>query len=445
MAQRNRRQFLQSSAWAGAGFWIAGGLEAQTRPGPQDRLNIAFIGCSGVAGHNMGDPKRPQHGVQSENIVALCDVDETRYAAPAKRWPKATLYTDFRVMLEKQKNIDAVVVCTPDHTHAIASITAMRLGKHVYCEKPLTHDVWEARQMRDIAVKAKVATQMGNQGTSLDGFRTGVEVVRSGAIGDVREVHVWTDRPGNYWPQGMNAFPKEEQVPRGLHWDLWLGTAPVRAYNRAFHPSAWRGYWDFGTGALGDMGCHTINLPFMALRLGAPSAVAVETDQPINNVSPPNGCRVAYEFPARNQLPACRLYWYEVRRPSRDLFRGQNPTSSGCLLIGSKGTLFSPSATGDVYRLLPEADFKGYQPPKPTLPRVGGLHHQEWIRACKGGPPAMSSFVDYSGSFTEMVLLGNVAMRVGKRIVWDADKLRCTGTPGADPYIRRTYRKGWTI
>jgi predicted dehydrogenase len=446
MARRTRRGFLQAGALAGVGFWVAGGLEGgQNRPGPNDRLNIAFIGAGGRAGGNMGSQKDPQSGVQSENIVALCDVDETRYAGPAKRFPRAALYTDFRVMLEKQKDIEAVVVSTPDHTHAIASITAMRLGKHVYCEKPLTHSVWEARQMRLTAAKMKVATQMGNQGTSQDGLRTAAEIIRAGAIGDVREVHVWTDRPGTYWRQGHTAFNKGLPVPKTLHWDLWLGPAPERPYHTSLHPFRWRGWWDFGTGALGDMGCHTMNLPFMALRLGAPSAILAETDEAVNNISPPNGCRVTYEFPARGSMPACRLYWYEVRRPPMELLHGLKPSSSGSLFVGSKGTLLSGTSNGDRYLLLPREDFKGYEPPKPTLPRAGGRHHQEWIRACKGGAPAMSNFIDYAGPLTEMVLLGNVAMRVGKRIVWDADKLSCVGCPAADQYIRREYRKGWSI
>lgn len=445
MARHNRRQFLQTSAAAGVGFWVAGGLEgAQERPGPNDRLNIAMIAAGGRAAGNLGNPKMPQSGVQNENIVALCDIDETRYAAAAKRFPKAVLYTDWRVLLDKQKNIDAVVVSTPDHTHAVASIAAMRLGKHVYCEKPLTHSVWEARQMREVAAKMKLATQMGNGGTASDSLRTAVEIIRSGAIGDVREVHVWTNRPGKFWRQGHSSFPKGLPVPKTVHWDLWLGPAPERPYHTDLHPFRWRGWWDFGTGALGDMGCHTLNLPYMALRLGAPSSVVAETDEAVNNVSPPNGCRVTYEFPARGSMPACRLYWYEVRRPPMELFRDQKPTASGSLFIGSKGTLYSASDNGGGYRLLPEADFKGYEPPKPTLPRAGGRHHQEWLRACKGGPPAMSNF-DYAGPLTEMVLLGNVAMRAGKRIVWDAQKLRCIDCPAADQYIRREYRKGWSI
>jgi predicted dehydrogenase len=442
----NRRDFLKITAAAGTGFWIASGFEAegaqQRRPGPNDRLNIGIIGAGGQGGGNLGNVAR------SENIVALCDVDERRAANAYKNHPKAARYNDFRVMLDKQRDLDAVVVSTPDHQHAIASILAMNRGKHVYCEKPLTHDVWEARQMRLVAAKNRVATQMGNMGTANNTFRTAVEVIRAGTLGEVREVHVWTNRPGRFWRQGMTQRPKAEEIPQGVHWDLWLGTAPSRPYNRAYVPFSWRGWWDFGTGALGDMACHTMNLPYMALQLGQPTSVVAEIHDPLSAESPPGGdrgCTVIYEFPARGKLPAVRLRWYEGPKnlPPRELFQGQRVVDSGALIIGSRGTMYSPSDYGGSYRLLPEATFKGYQPPKPTLPRSPG-HHAEWIRACKGGPAAMANF-DYAGPFTEMVLLGNVAMRVGKRIDWDSEHLRARELPAADQYIRREYRKGWTL
>jgi len=442
MSRTNRRDFLKTTAAAGAGFWLLSGYEAEAaqerRPGPNDRLNLGIIGAGGQGGGNLGNVAR------TENIVALCDVDDRRAAGSYTKFPKAARYADFRVMLDKQRNIDAVVVSTPDHQHAIASITAMRMGKHCFCEKPLTHDVYEARLMRETARKHKVATQMGNMGTAGSGFRTGVEVIRSGAIGDVREVHVWTNRPGMYWRQNIAQRPKGQPIPQGLNWDLWLGTAPDRPYNQAYVPFAWRGWWDFGTGALGDMACHTMNLPYMGLRLGYPTSVLAEVDTPVNNETAPQGCRVTYEFPARGKLPAVRLYWYEVRRPPMELFQGQKPTSSGCLIIGAKGTMYSPDDYGTVQRLLPLENFKGYQPPKPTLPRSPG-HHAEWLRACKGGAPAMSNFVDYAAQLTEVVLLGNVAMRVGKRMVYDGEHGRAVGLAAADPYLRREYRKGWTL
>jgi predicted dehydrogenase len=292
---------------------------------------------------------------------------------------------------------------------------------------------------------------MGNQGTSNSNLRTAVEIIRTGAIGDVREVHVWTNRP--IWPQNIATRPKGETVPKNLHWDLWLGTAPERPYNHAYAPFAWRGWWDFGTGAIGDMACHTMNLAYMALNLGAPSSVAADVAGQVNNETAPEGCTVTYEFAARRNLPpgngmlpACRLMWYERRRPPMPLFQGHKPSESGCLLVGAKGTLACIGGGADYggeYLLMPENSFRDYRPPKATLPRSPG-HHAEWIRACKGGPPAMSNF-DYAGPLTEMALLGNVAMRVGQRITWDAENLRATNCPAAEQYIRRQYRKGWTL
>jgi len=440
----NRRDFLKAAALTGAGFWLTHGYELeaaqqQRRPGPNDRLNIGVIGAGGQGGGNLGAVAR------TENIVALCDADDRRASGAYKAHPKATRYHDFRVMLEKQKNLDAVVVSTPDNTHAVASIMAMNLGKHVYCEKPLTHDVYEARQMRLVAAKNRVATQMGNQGTSNNTFRTGVEVIRSGALGEVREVHVWTDRP--IWPQGMRQRPPAEQVPEGVHWDVWLGPAPSRPYNRAYLPFSWRGWWDFGTGALGDMACHTMNLPYMALNLGQPTTVIARRGR-LSPESPPGrevGCTVTYDFPVRGKLPAVRLYWYEGNNnlPPRKLFQGQKPRNSGFLVIGSRGTMYSPHDYGGEWVLLPLEQFRGFKPPQPTLPRSPG-HHAEWIRACKGGAAAMSNF-DYAGPFTEVVLLGNVAIRVGERINWDSENLRARGLAAADQFIRRQYRKGWSI
>ena len=394
-----------------------------------------MIGAGGRADGNIG-------GVAGENIVALCDVDQNRARGMFAKYENVPKYADFRVMLEKQKDIQAVVVSTPDHTHFHASATALRMGKHVYCEKPLTHSVWEARQLRELAAKHRVATQMGNQGTAAAGMRTAVEIIRSGAIGEVREVHVWTNRP--IWPQNINRPKERQEVPKTLNWDLWLGPAPERPYNRAYVPFAWRGFWDFGTGALGDMGCHTMNLPFMALRLGAPSTVVADVEGKVNPETGPLGCTITYEFPARGEgMPACRLMWYERRRPPADLLQGvQQPGTSGCLLIGSKGKMYTASDYGDGTRLLPEADFRDYRPPQPTLPRSPG-HHAEWIRACKGGAPAMSNFVDYSGQMAETVLLGNVAIRAGQRITWDSAKLQAVNMPTAAQYIRRQYRKGW--
>jgi predicted dehydrogenase len=358
------------------------------------------------------------------------------------RYPNVPKFTDFRVMLEKQRNIDAVIVATPDHTHAPAAVMAMRMGKHCYVEKPLTHSVHEARVLRDVARTARVATQMGNQGSASGGLRTGVEVLLAGAIGEVREIHVWTNRP--IWPQNIDRPTDTPAVPRGLNWDLWLGPAPFRPYHSAYVPFNWRGWWDFGTGAIGDMACHTMNLPFRGLRLGAPTAVSADVQGRVHPETAPMGCTITYEFPARGNLPACRMMWYERRRPPMELFQGQNPTASGILIIGARGTMYSPGDNGTSYRLLPEANFRDYRPPKQTLPRSPG-HHAEWIRACRGGPPAFSNFVDFAAQLTETALLGNVAIRTGQRIVWNAEEGRVTNVAAAQQYIRRDYRKGWTL
>jgi predicted dehydrogenase len=434
----NRRRFLQAGgvSAAAAGFWLTGGVtESAQQRGANERLNVAFIGAGGRASGNIS-------GVMGENIVAMCDVDQTRCRAAYNNHPNVQKYTDFRQMLDKQKDIQAVVVSTPDHMHFLASATAIRMGKHVYCEKPLTHDVWEARQLRELAAKHRVATQMGNQGTAATGFRSAVEIIRSGALGEVREVHLWTNRP--IWPQNI-ARPKERQdVPNTLNWDLWLGTAPERPYNRAYLPFNWRGWWDFGTGALGDMGCHTMNLPFMALRLGPPSAVTADVAQPVFPETAPMGCTVTYEFPARGEgMPACRLFWYERRRPAEDILRVvARPANSGCLIIGNKGTMYSGNDYGATHTLLPAENYANYTAPQASLPRSPG-HHAEWIRACKGGAPAMSNFVDYAAGLTETVLLGNVAIRVGRRFTWDSAKLVSPDVPGVAPFLRRAYRKGW--
>jgi predicted dehydrogenase len=466
----SRRRFLQASSIsaAAAGFWLTGGVTESyaAQPGANERLNIAMIGCGGQAGGY--DPKKEQYrgnlaGVRRENIVALCDVDSNRASSTFDHYPKVTKYTDFRAMLDKQKDIQAVVVTTPDHTHFHASAMAIQRGKHVYTEKPLTHSVWEARQLKLLASKHKVATSLGNHGTAHDGLRTAAEIIRSGAIGEVREVHVWTNRP--IWPQGVDRPKERQDPPKTLNWDLWLGPAAPRPYygpragtgrDGTYCPFTWRGWWDFGTGALGDMACHTMNLAFMALRLVAPTAVSAEVVGGVNaETAPARGVTVTYEIPARHGLPALRLYWYEspyqpgvprekrvYRRPPAAVLEGiTNVSESGCMIVGNKGKMYSGSDYGSTYTLLPRADFQDYRPPQRTIPRSPG-HHAEWIRACKGGVPAMSNFVDYAGPLTELVLLGNVAMRVGERFTWDSEKLQANVAAAAQ-YVRRPYRKGW--
>ncbi len=445
----NRREFLQQSALAGAGFWVAGGLARAAKESANDKLNIA---CIGVGGKGSSDTDQ---AAQFGNIVALCDIDDRHLNAKAQNFPEAKKYNDFRKMFDEMgKNIDAVTVSTPDHTHAPASVMAMRLKKHVYCQKPLTHTVAEARKMRLLAREFGVCTQMGNQGTASDGLRTAVEMIRAGAIGPVTEVHVWTNRP--IWPQapGVTKRLKGQKVPEYVHWDEFLGPAPSREYNAGYHPFKWRGWWDFGTGALGDMACHTANMAFMALKLGYPTTIEAEAGD-VNPETCPSWARVTFHFPARGDMPPVKFVWYEGKKdgqrvlPPVDLIGDQKFSDSGSLLVGKKGILFSPNDYGEQYKLLPEKEFAGYQPPKRTLPRNGkgdGGMKEEWVTAIKANKPsiALSNF-DYAGMLTETILLGNVAIRVGKKIEWDGEKMQATNTRDAQKYIDPPYRKGWKL
>ena len=447
MTQRSsRRQFLKNTGIgaAGTGFWIAGRqVGFGQEKSPNAKLNIACIGTGGQGGSDMNN-------VSSENIVALCDIDDKRNAEASKKHPEAKLYFDYRKMLEEMAGkIDAVTVGTPDHHHAPAAVMAMKLGKGVYVQKPMAHTVHEARVMRETATKYKVATQMGNQGTAGSNLRESVEIVQAGLIGDVKEVHLWTNRP--VWPQSPNitARPKDTPpVPPNLHWDEWLGPAPERPYHQQYLHFKWRGWWDFGTGALGDMACHTTNLPFFALKLGAPSSVEAESEA-INPETCPGWAKVTYQFPARGEMSACKVVWYEGRKngelvqPPLELIQGEKMSGSGSVLIGSKGTLYSPDDYGGKSIWLPKDQFKDMVKPKPTLPRSPG-HHKEWILACKGEGKPMSNF-DHAGPFTEFVLLGNVAMRVGKKFEWDAENLKAKNCPEADQFIKKEYRKGWSL
>jgi predicted dehydrogenase len=444
----SRRDFLKQTTLAGVGFWVAGGLTPVQSKSPNERINIACIGVGG-----KGDSDTQQAG-KVGNVVALCDIDDNPLENMAGKFPQAKKYHDFRKMLEEMdKDIDAVTVSTPDHTHAPASIMAMKMKKHVYCQKPLTHSVYEARQMRETARKYKVATQMGNQGTASDGLRRAVEILRAGVIGPVREVHVWTNRP--IWPQApqVTSRPTETPpVPKNVHWDLFLGPAPERPYSPAYHPFKWRGWWDFGTGALGDMACHTANMAFMALKLHYPTSVEAESGE-INPETYPAWARITYHFPKRDDMPPVKFVWYEGKKdnkrvlPPAELIKGQQFSDSGSLLVGDKGVLFSPNDYGEEYKLLPEKNFEDFKEPERSLPRNGrgddGMK-EEWVRAIKGGPPAMSNF-DYAGVLTETILLGNVAMRAGKKIEWDGDKLRVTNDKKANEYVNPPYRKGWKL
>jgi predicted dehydrogenase len=451
----DRRRFLQASSLAGFGIIVSGGRVRGQGRSPNEKLNFA---CIGVGGKGSSDT---DHVGELGNVVALCDIDAKRLATKAQKFPDARTFRDFRELLETLgPKLDAVVVSTPDHTHAIAAVTAMRMGKHVYCQKPLAHSPYEARLMRETAAEKKVATQMGNQGTSNPGFREGIELIRSGVIGPIRELHVWTNRPFNYWKQAPDlvARPKETPpVPEHVAWDLFLGPAPERPYSPVYHPHNWRGWWDFGTGAMGDMACHTANLCFMALKLGLPTRVSAVSGE-VNQETYPAWATITYEFPARGDLPPVKLTWYEGARdgernlPASALFQGKVPSDSGSLLVGEGGSIFSPSDYGADQSLLPAEKFAGRQPAvsseqkKERNRSSDKAHKEEWVRAIREGDPkiAWSNF-DYAGRLTEAMLLGNVSVRLGMPIEYDAETARVTNCPEAAPYIKPAFRSGWTL
>ena len=440
----SRRDFMGAAAVAAFTVVPRHVLGGPGQTPPSEKLNIAGIG---VGGQGAGD----LNAVSSQNIVALCDVDWGHAAGTFRRYPKAKKYRDFRKMLDKEeKNIDAVVVATPDHVHAVASMAAIKRGKHVYCEKPLTHSVYEARILAQAAREHKVATQMGNQGQASEGTRLMCECIWDGAIGPVREVHVWTDRPlrglnSVYWPQGVDRPTDTPEVPATLDWDLWLGPAPKRPYNRAYVPFKWRGWWDFGTGALGDIGCHSLDPVFRALKLGAPTSVEASCTL-VNKETYPVASVVRYQFGARGDMPPVKVTWYDGgMRPARpdELDEGRRIGTGGHLFVGDKGKMLGA-------RLIPESRMIEYGKPPQMIPRSPG-HHIEWIEACKGGKPAGSNF-DHAGPLAEAVLLGNVALRpemketVNRtRLLWDGPNMKIKNVPEANKFLRRDYREGWTL
>jgi len=434
-----RRQFVKRTAVV-AGALSFPFVARRNVLGANERLNIAGIGIGGKGASDVAN-------VDNENIYALCDVDEANGAGTFRKYPQAKRFKDFRVMLEKEdKSIDAVTVSTPDHMHAPSAITAMKLGKHVYCQKPLTHTVYEARQMADIARQYKVATQMGNQGHCNSDTRRLAELIQAGVLGKVSEVHVWTDRPNKWWPQGIGRPPGSPPVPPTLDWDLWLGVAPWRPYNPAYVPFKWRGFWDFGTGALGDMACHCMDLAFFSLKLGAPSSVEARSSG-VNNETAPLWSIINYEFPGHDGNPSVKMTWYDGgKQPAPALVKGRELSTNGIILIGDKDTLYVPNywGAGSFLSGAKVEDFKNISETLPKPPDFERNHHQEWLDACKGKGKALSNF-DYAGPMTEAVVLGNVALRAGKKILWDSKNLKVTNAPEANRYLRPAYRKGWTV
>ena len=442
-----RRGFIGSTTLASSGFLIvpAHAVSGLGHIAPSDKLNVAGIGIAGMGKGNIS------RVAKTENIVALCDIDWREPASNVfKTYPKAKQYKDYRVMLDKQKDIDAVIIATPDHTHAIISLEAIRRGKHTFTQKPLTHTVHEARVLAQAAKQYKVATQMGNQGQAGEATRRLRELIWDGVIGQIREVHVWTDRPNKgftdtYWPQGVPRPTETPDIPKELDWDLFVGPAPMRPYNPAYHPFKWRGWWDFGTGSLGDIGCHSLDPVFRALKLKYPTSLqAVSTV--VNQDSYPSGSMIKYEFPARENLAPVSLTWYDGGlRPMRipELDEGMQMGSGGTLYIGDKGKILDD-------KILPRSLRESYTVPKPYLISSPG-HEEEWIIACKGGAPAGSDF-EWAGPLTETVLLGNIALRKEikekmstQSLNWDPVKFNFPNLPEADQFLHYEYRKGWSL
>lgn len=441
----SRRGFLKTTAVA-AGSTVLG-LPALLRgQSLNNKLDIAVIGCGGRGGSNLKEV------AATENIVALCDVNENNLNAAAAKLPGARKFTDFRKLYDEIKNFDAVVVSTAEHTHAFAMLPALKLRKHVYCEKPLTHNIWETRLIREAARQAGVVTQMGTQIHATANYRRVVELVQSGAIGPVRECHVWVSRAWGLQSAEaakrnkdivvvMNRPPEAQTPPPTLNWDLWLGPAKERPFNEVYFPGPkWYRWWDFGSGTMSDLGSHWNDLPFWALKLRTPLTISADGPPPHPEIAPAS-MSATYEYGARGDMPPVRLTWHQGEsKPAIWQENGIPQWSDGALFIGARGMLL---ASYSKHVLLPEADFKDFARPAPFIPDSIG-HHQEWIQACKTGGPTTCNF-DYSGALTEANHLGNVAYRLGKKLVWDADKLTATNAPEAARFIKREYRKGWKL
>jgi predicted dehydrogenase len=441
----DRRAFMQATAAAGLGYWVAGGLQAAESTSPNEKIQV---GCVGVGGKGDSDVTNASKYGQ---IYALCDVDARTLEGMAKKHKIEHLFADYREMLDRLGDrIDAVTVSVPDHSHAVIAAKAMNMGKHVYCQKPLTHSIWEARRLGEIAREKGVATQMGNQYTAFNPMRKAAHQIREGQIGTVKEVHIWTNRP--IWPQGERRGPIKP-VPSTLSWDLWLGPAPWRAYADGYHPFAWRGWWDFGTGALGDMACHTCNLPFMALNMRDPVSVEAECPEHDGD-SYPERSKIKFEFPELAGRAAFTMYWYDgTNQPPSEVFEGVTltvedddkeippPYQSGVLLVGDRAKMYAAGdyaergiqIVGDVEEL------------KVDYPRSAG-HEKEWFDAMRDPKkPAVSNFPDYAGPLTETILLGNLAVWKRGRVEWDPVNLKPTNDSSLERIVKSEYRDGYEV
>jgi predicted dehydrogenase len=440
----SRRHFFYGSLLAGAvptsGY---GSTPSQKKLGyksPSEKLNIAAIGAGGKGYSDL-------IGCSTENIVALADPDDKRAERTFKQFPNVPRFKDYRQMFDKQgKDIDAVLVSCPDHLHGSAAMWAMARGKHVYCQKPLVRTVWEAQELEKAAVKYGVATQMGNQGYSNVGARECCEIVWSGEIGNVTEVHAWTDRPGKYWPQGPDVEPKEMPVPSTLDWTAWLGDSEQRPYSPAYVPHNWRAFPEYGCGAIGDMACHILGTPNMAMRLGAPVSVECIKKEGVSKYTFPHQTVIRFDFPARGPMPPLKLFWYDSLKaqpvfpgvPAGELIGDKD--INGSLFVGDKG-MVTTGCYGERTRLIPDARMKDYKLPPPLLTRSPG-HYQDWIRACKGGDPSCSNF-SVSAPFVQWMLLGVIAMKFEGKLEWDAQKKQFSNNKEANAYLKPKFRKGW--
>ena len=463
-----RRRFLRDSAslvLAGAAPLVIprNVLGGAGHAAPSDKLLIGVIGTGGRGKHLI-------EGIFAHDdaqVIAICDVteqadysrfyyrgvsgrgpvrklveDHYRAKAPPGAAVSCTAHVDFRKLLETEKAVDAVMVATPDHTHAVVGLAAIGLGKHLYCEKPLAHSIAEVRKLTEEARRAKVATQMGNQGCSGEGIRQVAEWIRDGAIGEVREVHAWSDT--GYWTTREDRPAETPPVPAGMDWDLWIGPAPFRPYHPDYAPYNWRGWWDFGTGAIGDMGCHNMDPAFLGLKLRYPETAEAFSTR-LGAETTPQGSIARFGFPAREGLPPVRLTWYDggLYPPVPEEFEpGEKFDGNGILFIGEKGKLLCGGWSRDP-RLIPAERMRAYKQPAPTLRRSRG-HDRDWIDAAKGGPPASANF-DYAGPLAELVLLGDVALRTGQKLWYDGEAMKARNAPAADAYIRPQYRAGWTL
>jgi len=464
MAQRtNRRRFIQTTAAVGTGYWVAGGVSPRESRAAIDEVSFACIGVGGKGSSDSDDAGR------NGNVVAICDVDDRNLGNAAIKWPDAKKYNDYRKMLEQMgKSIDAVTVSIPDHSHAPAAALSLKMGKATFTQKPLTKSIHEARVLGEMAAAAKVATQMGNQGTANSTLRRSAALIQAGAIGKVTEVHVWTNRP--VWPQGLGQPTDTPPIPPYLKWDLFLGPAPERPYHPAYHPFKWRGWWDFGTGALGDMACHTLNMSFMALNLRDPTSVVAETTGH-NKETYPASSQIVFEFPKIGDRDAVKMIWYDGGNkppaellPTREQMVGEdgkpliaednqyrNVLNTGALVVGDKGSLLSPADYGSDSRhtgIWADGEYRvqtGIKDPDVEFDVSPG-HFKEWVAAIKSGGQSVSNFPNYAGPLTETILLGNLAVWAdGKKIEWDAKNLVATNAPEVAHIVKPEYRDGYTL